>query len=218
MEIWLDTTDAATIQHAHKLELLHGITTNPLLLVNAPEFIFQDLLKLQEGPVAIQVTGLTSDKMLLEARQIHEASSRFIVKVPACKEGYSVIEELVEEGIPVMATALFEPSQAFLSLKLGASYLAPYLGRIEDDNKDPAALLKMIMAMKNFYGYEGKIIAAGIRSLEHVYLALEYGCAAITLPKKIYDQILSTPPTAVKALENFHTAGIKLSQNFLHAS
>ena len=215
MEIWLDTIDLAAIRHAHSLELLQGVTTNPLLLAEAPESIFNDLLSNQEGPIAVQLTEKTRDKMLQQARQISKASSRFIVKVPACQEGYFVIEELAEEGIPVMATAIFEPTQAFLAFKLGAHYLAPYLGRVADENKDPSDLLRRIRAIKLAYEYEGNIIAAGIRSLEHIYLALEHSCEAITLPKKVYEQFISTPPSAERALEDFHAAAQKMRSKLL---
>lgn len=95
MQIWLDTIDVSTIRHAHSLKLLKGITTNPILLADAAESVFNDLLSQQEGPpVAIQLTERTRDKMLQQAHQINKASSRFIIKVPACQEGYFFIEEL----------------------------------------------------------------------------------------------------------------------------
>lgn len=206
MEIWLDTTDLATIEHAHSLEILYGVTTNPIIMAEAnqaPEHIFQEILDRQIGPIAVQIAETTTKDMILQARALYDFSSRIIIKVPACRDGYFVIEELSEAGISVMATAIFEPQQAYLALKLRAKYLAPYIGRISDEGKDPRHLLKLIQQMKQDYGFDGKVIAAGIRSLDHIALALETSCDAITLPKSVYRQFLSAPPGTEKALEEF---------------
>ena len=206
MEIWLDTTDSKTIEHAHSLEILYGVTTNPILLAEAtlaPLPIFQEILDKQIGPLAVQISETNKDDMLRQAKELYKFSSRIIVKVPACREGYFVIEELAEEGIPVMATTIFEPHQAYLAMKLRASYIAPYLGRIADGGKDPKTILQLIQKMKNDYGFESKILAAGIRSLDYFNLAAETGCNAITLPKKVYHEFISAPPGAEKALEDF---------------
>lgn len=209
MQIWLDTTDIKTIEHAHSLEILYGVTTNPILLAEAnqvPKHLFKEILNKQIGPLAVQIAETTREEMLAEAKQLYHSSSRIIIKVPACREGYFVIEELAEEGIPVMATAIFEPHQAYLALKLRADYVAPYLGRIADEKKDPGQVLQLIQEMKGAYGFDGKIIAAGIRSLDHFSLALETRCEAITIPKKIYQQLLNAPPGTEKALEEFKRA------------
>lgn len=206
MEIWLDTTDISTIEHAHSLEILYGVTTNPTLLADAkqvPEHVFQDILDRQIGPLAVQIAETTKEDMIRQAHYLYNFSSRIVIKVPACRDGYFVIEELAEAGIPVMATAIFEPQQAYLAMKLRAKYLAPYLGRIADEGKDPGHLLRLIQQMKATYGFESKLLAAGIRSLDYVTVALETNCDAITLPKKVYHQFLSAPPGTEKALEEF---------------
>lgn len=206
MEIWLDTTDAKTIEHAHSLEILYGVTTNPILLAEAnraPLHIFQEILDKQIGPLAVQIAETNRNDMLTQARELYRFSSRIITKVPACREGYFVIEELAEEGIPVMATTIFEPHQAYLAMKLRACYIAPYLGRIADGGKDPRTILELIQKMKRDYGFESKVLAAGIRSLDHFNLAAETGCTAITLPKRVYNELIAAPPGAEKALEEF---------------
>lgn len=206
MEIWLDTTDLKSIEHAHSLEILYGVTTNPILLseINqAPQQAFREILNKQIGPLAVQISETNKDDMLMQAKELHKFSSRIIVKVPACREGYFVIEELAEEGIPVMATTIFEPHQAYLAMKLRACYIAPYLGRIADGGKDPKAILELIQKMKNHYGFESKVLAAGIRTIDLFNLAAEAGCNAVTLPKKVYNEFISAPPGAEKALEDF---------------
>lgn len=209
MEIWLDTTDLKTIEDAHALEILHGVTTNPILLADSkqdPEQLFQHILDRQIGPLAVQIAKTNAQEMIVQAKNLYDFSSRIIIKIPACRDGYFAMEELAEEGIPVMATTIFEPHQAYLSLKLQARYVAPYLGRVKDEGKDPKQLLNMIQQMKSAYGFEGKIIAAGIRSLDQLNLALETNCEAITLSKNIYEQFLSAPSGAEKALEEFKKA------------
>lgn len=206
MEIWLDTTDLKTIEHAHSLDILYGVTTNPIILAEANQAeapLFKEILVRQIGHLAVQIAETTKEDMLIQARSLHSFSSRIIIKVPACRDGYFVIEELSEAGISVMATAIFEPHQAFLSLKLGAAYVAPYIGRIEDEGKDPRCLLKLIHQMKATYGLDGKVIAAGIRTMEHVAIALESNCNAITLSKTVYEKFLSAPSGTEKALEQF---------------
>lgn len=206
MEIWLDTTDLATIANAQSLQILHGVTTNPTLIAQSGKSrqqVIDELLNEQEGPVAVQVIALTSDEALQEARDLFAHSSRLIIKVPAAIEYYPVMHGLVLDGIPVMATALFEPYQAFLSLKLGASYLAPYLGRIADSGKDPADVLRKIEGIKKAYDYDGKVLAAGIRSIEHFNMTVDAGCEAITLPKKAYEMLLATHAGTEKALQDF---------------
>lgn len=206
MEIWLDTTDLKTIEHAHSLEILYGVTTNPIILAEAnqaPEHIFQEILDRQIGPLAVQIAETNRKDMLMQAKALYHFSSRIIIKVPACRDGYFVIEELSEQGLPVMATAIFEPHQAYLALKLRAKYLAPYLGRISEEGKDPGHLLRLIQQMKTTYGFEGQVIAAGVRSLDHFALALETNCDAITLSKSLYHQFLSAPAGTEKALEEF---------------
>lgn len=203
MELWLDTIDLEAIQKAHELEILDGVTTNPAILSQAKEpleKVFESILNAQEGPLAIQVT---SGDLLAEAKALHRFSSRVIIKVPATTEGYSVIRTLSDEGIPVMATAIFEPQQAYLALKLGADYAAFYFGRILDGGKDPIDLLKSAQAFKKNEGFDGKLIAAGIRSVEQFNQIAQHGCDAITLPHRIFQELLATPSAVKKALKEF---------------
>ncbi|MFV0340602.1 MAG: transaldolase family protein [Parachlamydiaceae bacterium] len=201
MELWLDTVEIDSIRKAHQLEVLDGVTTNPTLLsqIKGPiEPHLQEILNAQESPLAIQVT---SSNFLEEAKALYRFSSRIIPKVPATAEGYAAIRELSEAGIPVMATAIFEPQQLYLALKLGATYAAFYYGRIEDAGKDPIYLLKCAKRFKSNEGFDGKLLAAGIRTLEQfTQVALE-GCDAITLPSKVFQDLLSTPSNAKKTLK-----------------
>lgn len=201
MELWLDTVELESIQKAHQLEILDGVTTNPPLLsqIKGPvEPQIQAILNAQESPLAIQVT---SSNFIEEAKALYRFSSRIIPKIPATSEGYVAIRELSEAGIPVMATAIFEPQQLYLALKLGATYAAFYYGRIEDSGKSPIDLLKCGKQFKNNEGFEGKLLAAGIRTLEQFTLVALEGCDAITIPSRVFQELLNTPSVAKKALK-----------------
>lgn len=202
MELWLDTVDIETIQKAHKLEILDGVTTNPSLIsqIKGPiDEHVKNIINAQESPLAVQVT---TSNFIEEAKVFYRFSSRIIPKIPATNpEGYEAIRELSESGIPVMATTIFEPQQLYLSLKLGANYAAFYYGRIEDSGKNPLDLLKCAKQFKKNEGFEGKLLAAGIRTLEQfIQVALE-GCDAITIPARVFQELLSTPSIAKKALK-----------------
>ncbi len=210
MELWLDTIDLETIAKAHELEILDGVTTNPTILSQSKkplEQTFEEILNAQESPLAVQVT---SEEMLKEAYALHEYSSRIIIKVPATKEGYPVIRALSDDGIKVMATAIFEPQQAYLALKLGADYAAFYFSRIEEAGSSPLELLKCAQAFKKNEGFDGKILAAGIRTLEQFTLLAHHGCDAITLPARVFQSLLATPSIAKKALMEFPTSTYSL--------
>lgn len=201
MELWLDTVEIDAIRKAHELEILDGVTTNPMILSQVKGSVephIQEILNAQESPLAIQVT---SSNFIEEAKALYRFSSRIIPKVPATSEGYAAIRELSEAGIPVMATAIFEPQQLYLALKLGATYAAFYYGRIEDAGKNPLDLLKCGKQFKTNEGFEGKLLAAGIRSIDQFTLVALEGCDAITLPSRVFQDLLSTPSVAKKALK-----------------
>lgn len=206
MEIWLDTTDLKTIANAHELEILYGVTTNPSLLSTTPdrhEELLDAILNTQEGPVAVQVVGDSPYELLEQAHKLYKFSTRFIIKIPVAEESLPAMQILSEEGIPFMATAIFEPYQAYLALKLGAKYLAPYYGRIAEGGKDPLKILQAIMQIRKNYELDGKILVAGLKSLDQFSLCLEAGCEAATLKKPLYDEFIHTHPLTKKAQEEF---------------
>lgn len=203
MELWLDTIDLNTLASAHEMEILYGVTTNPSLLASSKENqeqILEKILNVQEGPVAVQVTANSSKEMLKEAERLLKFSSRIIIKVPASKEGWSVIQELSEEGQTVIATAIFSPYQAYLSFKLGAKYVAPYYGRIEESGTNPLEVLKSIQQIQKAYTPEGKVMVAGLRTLEQFSSIIGFGFEAATLPKTLYESFIATNPLTEKAI------------------
>lgn len=203
MELWLDTIETAAIEKAHELEILDGITTNPSILSQAKEShdkVIEHLLNIQESPIAIQ---LTSANPFEEGMALYRYSPRIIVKVPATQENYLAMRQLTDAGVRVMATAIYEPQQAYLALKLGVEYAAFYYGKILEGGKDPLELLRTVQAFKKNEGFDGKLLAAGIRSVDQFNQIALQGCDAITLPARIFNELISTPSAVKKILQEF---------------
>lgn len=206
MEIWADSTDFEFINMMKKLGVLHGVTTNPSLVASccySLEELLVHLLQRQDGPVAAQVVAEKADEMKKQGEELHAFSERIIVKVPVTSEGIQAIHHLTEKSIPVMATAIFAPYQALFAFKAGAHYLAPYVGRIADIGDKPFDTIAYIQNIQKNYQYPGKIIAAGIRSTEHVSQCAKLGVNAITFSRKIYNQISEEHPGTLQALQEF---------------
>lgn len=206
MEIWLDTSNVDFVSHASDLRILDGVTTNPSILALSsfsPEELIEKLLDAQKGMVAVQVLSDDVEEMCNEGRMLSAISKRILVKVPATKNGLRAIYALQSEGIPTLATAIFEPQQALLAFKAGASYLAPYLGRIADTGKNPLQVLSQMHSMKLRYGFKGKIMAASIRELPTAINCIEMGICAMTLYDKIFEAFVQDCEPTLQALEKF---------------
>lgn len=209
MEIWVDTTDLKTVAKAKRMGILHGVTTNPNIIAasrRSLEDVLASLLNEQSGPVAVQVVAEDAEGMRLQGEALYAYSKRVIVKVPATADGLEAIHALTKQGIPVLATAIFDPQQALLSFQAGAAYLAPYVGRIGDEGYDPFEILTQIKNIQKHYHYRGKILAAGIRSPEWVSACAQMGLCAITLTQKVFELLLEEHPGTRHALNEFAQA------------
>jgi len=139
MEVWVDTCDAKIITSACRYNFIYGVTTNPSILARSKEShekVIKTLLEIQDGPIAIQITAEEADEIVKRALALHAFSDRIIVKVPAIEEGFIAIKRLSELGVTTMATAIFQPNQALIAALAGASYIAPYIGRMFDSGID----------------------------------------------------------------------------------
>lgn len=206
MEIWLDTSNVNLIKNSNDLGLIYGVTTNPTILSLAelpPKKLFQSILEEQTGMVAVQVLSNETSEICRQARLLAALSPRVLVKIPTTQDGIRAIHLLTKEGIPTLATAIFELRQAFLAFKSGATYLAPYLGRMADLGKDPLKEIAQMQAMKNHYRFEGKIMAAGVRELTIALGCVELGICAITLPDKVFDGFIRDSEATKFALDKF---------------
>lgn len=206
MEIWLDTTNLELISHASRCGILYGITTNPTIVARSGqtlENLLESLLDIQDGPVAVQVIAENSAEMIRQAEILTAHSPRVIVKIPVSTEGLASIYHLTQKRVPVMATAIFDSYQALLAYKAGAHYIAPYVGRIQDQGVDVEDVITSMQLIRENYAFETKIIAAGIRTKEFVLSCAELGLSAVTLNDAIYKQLIEDHPETTEAIKRF---------------
>lgn len=206
MEIWLDSSDVQLASYANGLAILQGVTTNPTILSLAkvsPQELIGQLLDAQRGSVAVQLLADDVKEMYKQAKILAAISDRILVKIPVTQNGIRAIYALSQEGIPTLATAIFTLQQALLAFKAGASYLAPYLGRIADTGKNPVQVLSQMHSMKLHYGFSGKIMGAGIRELAAAIACIEIGICAVTLSEKVFTEFVQDYEPTLLSLEKF---------------
>lgn len=217
MELWLDTCDLSLIESAKARGLLYGITTNPSILAAvsmAPLDIIKTLLSIQKGPVTLQMTASSAQEIIDHAKHCLKLFPRLIIKIPVSKENLIAIHALSQEGIPVMATVIYEPLQAISAFKAGAEYAAVYIGRMQDAGLDAFKTLETIQQYITRYCPTSKLIAASLRSKEHILHCLGTGCAAMTLGEKAYIDFVQDHPLTLNNMERFASA---LAANWIHA-
>ncbi|MCK4935175.1 MAG: hypothetical protein KAR79_06265 [Simkaniaceae bacterium] len=202
MEIWLDTTNYDLIKRAKNMGLLTGVTTNPSILKaskDSPEKTIETIVELQNGPITMQVTEETHEKMIDEAKTFCDLSDQIIIKVPVTKEGLITIAHLNHLGIPVMATVIFTPFQALLAARAGASYLAPYFSQIENAT---TAVKEMVDIIEK-YQYKTKILAASIKTLEQIEQCYKIGVHGVTLKEEIFEALTENHPQTIEKVQRF---------------
>lgn len=206
MEIWLDTCDSEIITTASRLGIIYGVTTNPSLLAAARDDhdrVIQRLLDVQDGPLAVQVTAYNADEMIKQALSLHRMSDRIVVKIPLIQEGLVAIKALVEEKVPVMATAVFYPTQALLAALAGADYVAPYVSRMFDEGIDAYASLETMVAIYKAYNFKTKILAAALRTADQITTCAALGIPAVTLKNKLYSEFVANDKATLNSLRAF---------------
>lgn len=206
MELWLDTCDAQVVTNACRLGIIYGVTTNPTILAESRddvENVINKLLDIQDGPIAIQVTADNAPEMIKQAVALHAFSDRIIVKVPVIQQGLMAMKELVQEGVAVMATAVFQPNQALLAALAGADYVAPYVSRMFDAGVDAYGALQTMVTMYRHYGLKTKILAAALRTTDQITTCASMGISAVTLKSSLFSQFIADDPSTVGCLKTF---------------
>lgn len=199
MKIFLDTANISELKDALSYHIVDGVTTNPTLLAKeqAPEQeILTAMTKLLKGPVSAEVLSLTRDGMVEEGKRLFQIHSNIVVKIPATYPGLQAMAELKELGIPTNATLIFSPLQGYLSMKAGAAYISPFIGRLNDIGQDGMeTLIKDLLIIKKNYGYTAEIIGASIRTVKDVLDALRLGLDIVTVPHAIFKSLMNHPMT-----------------------
>jgi transaldolase len=198
MKIFIDSADIGEIQEAADMGFLDGCTTNPSLLAKAGRRIEEAIPQICEivsGPVSAEVLATEYEPMLKEARFLAKLHKNVVVKVPLVVDGLKAVRTLRKEDIRVNVTLCFSSMQALLAAKMGATYISPFLGRVDDISGDGIELLRQIVHIYENYDLPTQVLAASIRSPEHVVKAAELGAHIATIPLAVIRQLPKHPLT-----------------------
>ncbi|HDS16546.1 MAG TPA: fructose-6-phosphate aldolase [Proteobacteria bacterium] len=214
MEFFIDTANLEEIREAMNYGLVDGVTTNPSLVAKEGFDFFtgiSEIAALVPGPVSAEVISLRSEEMVAEARKLKALGENIVIKVPMLPEGLKAVKELTALGIKTNVTLIFSPLQALLAAKAGATYVSPFVGRLDDIGTDGMELVRQIAVIYDNYGYLTKIIVASIRHPQHVLAAAELGADVCTIPFKVIMQLAQHPLTDI-GVERFLADWRKLEQ------
>ncbi len=200
MQIFLDTADTIEIARAAEADLIDGITTNPSLLAKtagerSPEEIFLEICSLVDGPVSAEVVAVDAAGMVGEGRRLARLHENIVVKVPLTEAGLTACRRLRNEGIPVNVTLCFSATQALLAAKAGASYISPFVGRLDDIGHDGMEVVSDIRQIYDEYEVETEILAASVRHPGHVLEAMRIGADCATVPPSVLYRCMRHPLT-----------------------
>lgn len=209
MKFFIDTAKLDEIQEAHDLGVLDGVTTNPSLMAKAnitgDENIlkhYKEICNIVQGPVSAEVISTDYKGMLDEANTLASIDNNIVVKIPMIKDGVKALKYLSSKNIKTNCTLVFSAGQAILAAKAGATYLSPFLGRIDDSNWDGLQLLHQIVGIFRMHAYTTQILAASIRSSLHIVRCAEAGADVVTCPLDSIMGLLKHPLTDI-GLEKF---------------
>ncbi|NMA69512.1 MAG: fructose-6-phosphate aldolase [Desulfitobacterium sp.] len=205
MEFLLDSANLEEVKEAWQMGVIAGITTNPTLVAKeGKEFIplLKELTEIVQGPISAEVIALDFENMLAEARELARLHPNIVVKIPMTEDGLKAVKVLKEEGIKTNVTLVFSAIQALLAARAGATYVSPFLGRLDDIGENGLILLEDICEIYQVHGLETKIIAASIRNPVHVTEAARMGADYATVPYKVLLQLFKHPLTDI-GIERF---------------
>jgi transaldolase len=217
MQLFLDTTDVAVLKDLAATGLVDGVTTNPSLIAKSGRNMLEviaEICEAVEGPVSAEVAATQSQAMLAEGRKLASVAPNVVVKVPLTRDGLIATREFAHEGIATNVTLCFSAAQALLAAKAGASYISPFIGRLDDHGAIGMDLIGEIRAIYDNYDYDTEILAASIRSPAHVTQAALAGADCATIPPDVFLALFKHPLTE-KGLEQFMSDWAKTGQSIL---
>ena len=205
MKFFIDTANIEEIKKAYALGMVDGVTTNPSLIAREDrpfEELLQEICELVDGPVNGEVVSLDAEGMVAEGRKLAAFHPNIVVKIPMTTEGLKAVKILSSENIRTNVTLIFSSTQALMAAKAGASYVSPFVGRLDDISQVGMDLVGDIMHIYGNYGYETEVIVASIRNPIHVVEAALMGADIATIPFKVIDQLAKHPLTDI-GMEKF---------------
>lgn len=198
MKLFIDTANVEEIKEANDMGIICGVTTNPSLIAKeGRDFneVIQEITSIVDGPISGEVIALDAEGMIREGREIAKIHKNMVVKIPITEEGLKAVKVLSKEGIKTNVTLIFSAGQALLAAKAGATFVSPFLGRLDDISSDSMDLINSIVNIFGIHGIETEIIAASIRSPKHVVDAAEAGAHIGTIPYTVLKQLVKHPLT-----------------------
>ena len=205
MKFFIDTANIDEIKKANEMGLLDGVTTNPSLIAKEGrefEELIKEICSIVDGPVSAEVVSTEAEGMLREARHLAALADNIVVKIPLIKEGLKAVKTLSGEGIRTNVTLCFSPLQALMAAKAGASYISPFIGRLDDISQTGMDLVEQIVTIYENYGYETEVLVASVRNPVHVLDAALLGADIATIPFNVMEQLIKHPLTDI-GLEKF---------------
>ena len=198
MQLFLDGSDIEKIRKFSKLGLIDGVTTNPSIILNSGKNMIEVISELAEivsGSVSAEVSALDSEKMIEEGIKLSEIAKNVTVKLPITWDGLAACNALSKKGISINMTLCFSVSQALLAAKAGADYVSPFIGRLDDLNLKGVELISDIKLVYSNYKFPTKILAASIRTINHVKECARHGADVATIPINIFERLVKHPLT-----------------------
>ena len=218
MEFFLDTADVDSIRELSETGLIDGVTTNPSLVAKSGKDFFtilKDISKIVSGPISAEVTALESNDMIAEGEKLAKIAKNIVIKLPLTQEGLKACKKLTKKKIKTNVTLCFSPAQALIAAKSGATYISPFVGRLDDIGENGMELIQKIKDIySNYPKLDTKILVASVRNMEHVAQAAIIGADVVTLPPKILEELYEHPLTK-KGLDAFLEDWKKTNQKII---
>ena len=205
MKFFIDTANIDEIKEASKMGMVDGVTTNPSLISKEGrdfEEVIKEICEIVDGPISAEVISIDAEGMVKEARHLAGIHDNIVVKIPMTVDGLKATRTLTGEGIKTNVTLVFSPLQALMAAKAGATYVSPFVGRLDDLSHEGLLLVEQIVEIYNNYGYDTEIIVASVRNPLHVLDAAMMGADIATIPFNVLGKLAAHPLTD-KGLKNF---------------
>ncbi|MBK8254062.1 MAG: fructose-6-phosphate aldolase [Polyangiaceae bacterium] len=215
MKIFIDSGDIGEIREAQSMGVIDGVTTNPSLLAKAgkpTKVAIAEICEVVDGPISAEVVAIDKDGILREGRELVKIHKNVVVKVPLIDEGLKAVRVFTQEGIKTNVTLCFSPAQALLAAKAGATYISPFVGRIDDTAGDGMDLISQIVTIYKNYNFTTEVLTASVRHPVHFVQAAMMGAHVATLPLKVIKQLTKHPLTDI-GLKQFLEDAKKIPQS-----
>jgi transaldolase len=213
MKFFIDTANLDEIREAASFGILDGVTTNPSLVSKEGKNfkkLLEEIVKIVDGPISAEVVATDYDGIIKEGYELAKIHNNIVIKIPLIKEGLKAVKTLTTDGVKVNATLCFSPSQALLAAKAGATYISPFVGRLDDISSDGMGLIEQIIRIYRNYDYKTEVLVASIRHPIHLVEAALMGADVATIPFSVINKLFKHPLTDI-GLDKFLSDWRKLN-------